>query len=154
MKKNQKKNKEKKKKITGIITTILAFTVLAASFVFFTYINIKHHNDAQEDSKTRQNTEIKEREGIPPEQVCMVNDAYKGTKQIPVPVGDNIYYGCCQNCVVKLQINEDLRFAQDPVTGKMVDKSKAYIVLKSGTEREVLYFASKESFVQYSEADL
>lgn len=145
--------KKKKKDIAGIITTVLALTVLVASIAFFTYLNFKSQNDTEKDSKKAQAGTMAERENIQPELVCMVNDVYMGIKQIPVPVSDKVYYGCCQNCVDKLQNDEDFRSAQDPATGEMVDKSEAYIVLKPGSDREVLYFRSEETFSRYSDAE-
>lgn len=144
--------KRKKKNITGIITTILAFTVLAASFIFFTYLNIRQQGgvEPEKDNKVKQTAQIVEKEGIQPELVCMVNDAYMGgKKQIPVPVGDKVYYGCCEMCVDKLHNENEARFGEDPVTGEAVDKSEAFIVLKPGSDSEVLYFKSEDNYHDY-----
>lgn len=146
----------KKKSITRKATAILAIIALAASFVGFTYLNNRHLNDAEpeKDTNIKQTAQQVEKEGIQPELVCMVNDAYMGKKQIPVPVGDKVYYGCCQMCVGKLQNNKEVKFAQDPVTGEMVDKSEAFIVLKPSSDSEVLYFKSKENFSRYAQTAL
>lgn len=148
--------KKKKKSITGKVTTLLAVTVFAASFIGFTYLNFKHLNEAvsHNDTTIKQIVQINKKEGVQPELVCMVNDDYMGKKQIPVPVGDKIYYGCCHDCVSKLQNIKEYRFAQDPVTGEMVDKTEAFIALKPGSESEVLYFKSKENFSKYSQPAL
>lgn len=150
MKKNKKKN------FTGKVTGILAITVAAASFIGFIYLNIKQLNDAEsgKDTNIKQTAQQVEKAGIQAELVCMVNDAYMGRKQIPVPVEDKLYYGCCQMCVGKLQNNKEIRFAKDPLTGEMVDKSEALIDIKPGSDSEVLYFKSKENFTQYSQAAL
>ncbi len=85
--------------------------------------------------------------------VCMVNNAYMGKKQIPVPVGDKIYYGCCEMCKDKLRNGEAFRYAKDPYSGEKVDKATAFIVRKSENTDEVFYFASKENFISYKSTD-
>ncbi|MCF6353185.1 MAG: hypothetical protein L3J06_09265 [Cyclobacteriaceae bacterium] len=86
---------------------------------------------------------------IPTELVCMVNDAFMGRKQYPVPVGDKIYYGCCEMCVDKLQNSDKFRIAIDPLTNEKVDKVEAYIVLASEETGAVYYFASEENYKKF-----
>jgi len=86
---------------------------------------------------------------IPNDLVCMVNDAYMGKPQIPVPVNGKTYYGCCQMCVGTLNNDENARTATDPFSGKSVDKTEAYIVLMK-EEGDVAYFESKANYVSYS----
>jgi len=81
--------------------------------------------------------------------VCMVNDTYMGVDQIEVPVGGKMYYGCCEMCIDKLNSLESVRFGIDPFSGQKVDKSEAFIVLKSKSTGEVLYFQSEETHQQY-----
>lgn len=85
---------------------------------------------------------------LDPSLVCMVNNAYMGKTQIPVPVNGKTYYGCCQGCVDKLNNEESARTAIDPFSGKKVDKSEAYIILmnKEGT---VAYFESEANYMAY-----
>lgn len=85
---------------------------------------------------------------IPNELVCMVNNAYMGTPQIQVPVGGKTYYGCCDMCVGKLNNDENARMGKDPLSGKMIDKSQAYIIL-SNEEGAVAYFESEDSYKKY-----
>ncbi|OYX20226.1 MAG: hypothetical protein B7Z16_06895 [Algoriphagus sp. 32-45-6] len=66
---------------------------------------------------------------VEPSLVCMVNDAYMGKPQIPVPVNGKTYYGCCEMCVDKLNNIESARIAIDPFSGNQVDKSEAFIVV-------------------------
>ncbi|MFQ5480355.1 MAG: hypothetical protein ACE5DW_03665 [Thermodesulfobacteriota bacterium] len=77
---------------------------------------------------------------VDPSIVCMVNDNVMGKPQIPVLVGGKTYYGCCQNCVKTLNEDSAMRAAQDPFSGKMVDKSSAFII--EGPDGEALYFES------------
>ncbi len=79
------------------------------------------------------------------ELVCMVNDAFMGIKQFPVPVGDKMYFGCCEQCVDKIKNNRQFRYAKDPLTGEEVDKALAFIVVKSEKDRSVHYFKSKDN---------
>lgn len=82
---------------------------------------------------------------VDPSLVCMVNDAYMGKPQIPVPVNGKTYYGCCQGCVDKLNNLESARIAIDPFSGNPVDKSEAYIVLMN-PQGAVAYFESEANY--------
>lgn len=82
--------------------------------------------------------------------VCMMNDQFMGTPQIPVQVGDKTYYGCCQGCVTGLKQDRSLRYAIDPSSGNEVDKASAFIVKKSDGSTDVNYFESFDSFLEYS----
>lgn len=88
---------------------------------------------------------------VPKEQVCMVNDAYMGKLQIPVPVNGKTYYGCCQMCVKTLNNNDDARTGIDPFSKQRVDKTEAFIVL-IGMDGKVAYFESEENFLKFKEA--
>ncbi|MBJ7882575.1 hypothetical protein [Gelidibacter salicanalis] len=81
---------------------------------------------------------------VPTEKVCMVNDRFMGVSQIPIDVNGTIYYGCCENCVEKLQKNiDDVRFGSNPLTETKVDKASA-IIVQDKRSGNVFYFASKE----------
>ena len=88
---------------------------------------------------------------VPNDLVCMVNNAYMGKPQIPVPVNGKTYYGCCQMCVGKLNNEETARSGTDPYSNKKVDKTEAYIVLMK-KEGEVAYFESEENYSKYKES--
>lgn len=85
---------------------------------------------------------------VPNELVCMVNNAYMGKLQMPVPVDGKTYYGCCEMCIGKLNNDENARIGVDPLTGAMIDKSQAYIVLTS-KNGAVDYFESEDSYKKY-----
>lgn len=87
---------------------------------------------------------------VPKEQVCMVNDAYMGKLQIPVPVNGKSYYGCCQMCVKTLNDNDEARTGIDPFSKQRVDKTEAFIVLM-GMDGKVAYFESEENFLKFRE---
>lgn len=80
-------------------------------------------------------------------QVCMVNDQYMGTAQIPVAVEGRTYFGCCEMCKGRLASEPETRQAKDPVTGETVDKATAVIAREAGGK--VHYFASAESLARY-----
>lgn len=84
-------------------------------------------------------------EQVPNDLVCMVNNAFMGKAQIPVPVNGKTYYGCCEMCVYRLNKEANSRMAIDPFSGKTVDKSEAYIVLKK-PNGEVDYFESEANY--------
>ena len=72
--------------------------------------------------------------------VCMVNNNYMGTTQIPVKVNGKTYYGCCAGCKTTLETKPESRQAVDPISGKIVDKAAAVIGKTSGGR--VVYFSS------------
>ncbi len=80
-------------------------------------------------------------------EVCMVNDAVMGKAQIPVQFEGKTYYGCCEGCVERIKTDRSVRYSKDPVTGKEVDKAKAFIM--EGPQGEALYFESKASAARY-----
>ena len=82
-------------------------------------------------------------------EVCMVNNKFMSKEQIPVPVGNKTYYGCCAGCVSKLKNDATSRYAPDPLTKEMVDKAIAVIIVKPGTKDEVLYFKSESNLKKY-----
>ncbi|MGV3502541.1 MAG: hypothetical protein ACO1O1_02455 [Adhaeribacter sp.] len=87
---------------------------------------------------------------LPKDQVCMVNNAYMGKKQVPVTFDNKLYYGCCTMCVNTIKNNRQVRYARDPVSGREVDKARAYIVRKPGAANgEVLYFESEASYKKF-----
>lgn len=85
---------------------------------------------------------------VPNELVCMVNNAYMGENQMPVPVEGKTYYGCCEMCVERLNEDENSRLGRDPFSGNEVDKSEAYIII-SNENGKVEYFESEENFEAY-----
>jgi YHS domain-containing protein len=94
---------------------------------------------ANETMAFAQNYEI-----VSNEKVCMVNDRFMGIDQIPIEVSGIMYYGCCENCVEKLQKNlNDVRFGSNPLNNTKVDKASAVIV-QDKSSGSVFYFASKE----------
>lgn len=81
--------------------------------------------------------------------VCMMNNKYFGSEQIPVEVEGKTYYGCCQGCVNSLKNNRAIRYSVDPYSGEEVCKADAYIVLNSDSSQNVLYFKSAENYGNY-----
>ncbi|NEV94435.1 hypothetical protein G3567_09805 [Psychroflexus sp. YR1-1] len=86
---------------------------------------------------------------VPNDKVCMVNDAYMGVEQIPVPVSGKTYYGCCDMCVDKLNSIDEARIAIDPYSGNPIDKSEAFIVL-SNSQGSVTYFESESNYKAFT----
>ena len=82
-----------------------------------------------------------------PSTVCMVNNQYMHTKQIPVVVGGKTYFGCCEMCKGRLERETNARMATDPVTGSPVDKADA--VIGRDAQDKVFYFESEASFLRY-----
>lgn len=82
---------------------------------------------------------------VPNDEVCMVNDAYMGRKQIEVIHEGKKYYGCCAMCEARIPKEKEVRVAIDPISKKQVDKADAIIAI-SGDNGEVSYFENKETY--------
>lgn len=82
-------------------------------------------------------------------QVCMVNDRFMNKDQMPVPVNNKTYYGCCAGCVTTLQNDSNSRYGLDMTTNEKVNKATAFIIKKPNTEDGVLYFASEANAIKY-----
>jgi YHS domain-containing protein len=124
--------------------TVAALVVLAAGLVYWL-------NYYQQRPATSLNT-VEVHQSVDPSLVCMVNDAYMGVTQIPVPVNGKTYFGCCQGCVDKLNNIESARVATDPYSGNPVDKSEAYIVLIN-QQGAVAYFESESNFKAFNQKE-
>jgi YHS domain-containing protein len=85
---------------------------------------------------------------VEPSKVCMVNNHYMGREQIPVVVQGKTYFGCCQMCEAKLAKEPSARTAQDPISGKTVDKATA--VIGSDPGGAVQYFENQANFETYA----
>ena len=81
--------------------------------------------------------------------VCMINNQHFSKEQIPVKVGSQTYYGCCEMCKEKLRGDARSRTATDPVSGKKIDKAKA--VIGASPSGEVHYFENTENLKQFRE---
>jgi YHS domain-containing protein len=81
-----------------------------------------------------------------PSSVCMVNDRYMGSPQIPVQVEGKTYFGCCKMCEKRLRDEPSVRSAMDPVAHKSVDKAVA--ILARDGDGNVFYFESEQSLSQ------
>lgn len=86
---------------------------------------------------------------VPNDKVCMVNDRFMGIPQIAIDVKGTTYYGCCEDCVDKLQKNiDDVRYGSNPLTDQKVDKASAVIVQDKNTGI-VFYFDSKNDALTF-----
>jgi YHS domain-containing protein len=81
------------------------------------------------------------------DKVCMMNDRYMGTAQIPVDVDGKRYYGCCAMCKERLARDRRARTAVDPVSGKEVDKATALMAKRA--DGSVLYFENEANLKKY-----
>jgi hypothetical protein len=135
--KSKNKNRKKKRDYVSIPISILFVTVII--YMLFTNISGVFPNSFWISTKKQ----------LEPDLVCMVNNAYMGKKQIEVVVDEKKYYGCCEMCKVTLNSDSSSRYATDPFTGEIVDKSEAFIFLKAKKGDLVQYFKSKENFEKY-----
>lgn len=85
---------------------------------------------------------------VPTEQVCMVNDAFMGKKQLLVRHEGKDYYGCCEMCKERIPQEAAVRVAIDPFSKKEVDKATASIAI-TGDQGEVSYFENEANYRNY-----
>lgn len=86
---------------------------------------------------------------VEPELICMINNRFMGTPQIPVEVEGTTYYGCCEMCKGRLANEPDSRSAMDPVSHAKVDK--AHAVLGKTAEGDIYYFENEQNLAAYVE---
>jgi len=138
-------------------TSLVGLSLLVLAILWW---NSSKKSATDVSSTTAENTTIVETEvpvklasenrRLPLDQICMVNNAFMGIKQIEVPFDGKMYYGCCEMCVEKIQTQKAARYATDPQTGNEVDKAVAYITLDpTGSNNAVLYFESEQTSNQY-----
>ena len=82
-------------------------------------------------------------------QVCMINNRFMNSDQIPVPLNHKIYYGCCEGCVKALNEDSTSHYTSDPLSGEQVDKAIAFIIGKPGSKEDVLYFKNEKNAREY-----
>ncbi|WP_312339249.1 hypothetical protein [Sphingobacterium sp.] len=85
---------------------------------------------------------------VPTEQVCMVNDAFMGKKQLLVRHQGRDYYGCCEMCKKRIPQEVAVRVAIDPFSKKEIDKATASIAI-TGDQGEVSYFENEANYRNY-----
>lgn len=83
-----------------------------------------------------------------PSKVCMVNDQFMEVEQIPVAVAGKTYFGCCAMCKAKLENNDGVRTALDPVSGARVDKATA--VIGRDAANKVYYFENEATMARFT----
>ena len=80
--------------------------------------------------------------------VCMVQDRVMTEPGIPIKVAGNTYYGCCPMCSKALGTNPaKYTKATDPVTGRSVDKARAFVLDIRGA---AIYFESESSRAEFA----
>ena len=83
-------------------------------------------------------------------QVCMINERYFKSDQIPVEVDGKTYYGCCDMCKERLAKDAASRVATDPVSGKEVDKAKA--IIAAAADGKIAYFENEKNLEMYNKS--
>ena len=126
------------------------FPILITSFLFFSCSpETESNSNAAQQPTVEQISQNQKFEIVPNDKVCMVNDRFMGIDQIPIEVDGITYYGCCQDCVKKIQENlGGVRYSTDPVSGEKVDKAAAVIV-RNKADGAVFYFRSDVSASQF-----
>ena len=91
------------------------------------------------------NAQFKTGDIVPHDQVCMVNNAYMGKKQLEVKHDGKTYYGCCENCKLRIPQEENARMAYDPISHQLIDKATAIIAISDKNDN-VVYFENKANY--------
>ena len=91
------------------------------------------------------NAHFKTGDIVPHDQVCMVNNAYMGKKQLEVKHDGKTYYGCCENCKLRIPQEENARMAYDPISHQLIDKATANTPPPDKNDN-VVYFENKANY--------
>ena len=91
------------------------------------------------------NAQFKTGDIVPHDQVCMVNNAYMGKKQLEVQHEGKTYYGCCENCKLRIPQEENARMEYYPISNKIIDKATAIIAISEKNDN-VVYFENKANY--------
>lgn len=118
--------------------------------------NISQQSDSSTENFTHRTptvqlaagTSYKKGDIVPNNEVCMVNDAFMGKKQIEVNYNGKLYYGCCEMCQKRIPQDESVRIAIDPISKKPLDKAKAVIAI-TGDKSEVSYFENEANYYAF-----
>lgn len=89
---------------------------------------------------------------VPNDEVCMVNNAHMGSKQMEVPFNGKMYYGCCAMCVERIPKDVTVRTAIDPFSGEKIDKATAYIIVLND-KGAVAYFKNESNYSKFMQAN-
>ena len=89
---------------------------------------------------------------VPDSMVCMVSGQVKPEAITPVTINKETYWGCCSKCIAKLKKNaSNVHYATDPFSKAEVNKSQAYIRLDPKNMKQVKFFESPKSYIDYIE---
>ncbi|MGZ2369478.1 hypothetical protein ACXR6G_06805 [Ancylomarina sp. YFZ004] len=141
-KKQEKNTAPKKSEIKGLI--ILGLIVFLAAIIVYAPGLNNSNNDDQIIYVSF------EGEIIPDSMVCMLGGDIKTKPTLPIEINSKTYWGCCQNCLGKLQRNENnALYALDPLSGESVNKADAIIRQDPQNNKRVFFFKSNETYNQY-----
>ncbi len=127
------------------IMTIILVSIIAIS------CNSENKNNTtiKEDVETTKST-IEPAEQIKPTDICMFyNVILDAPSEYPVEVDGKTYYGCCDYSSSQLREDSTTRFSIDPFSGEKVDKVGALIFPDPNRDNGVLYFKTKDNYLQY-----
>lgn len=125
--------------------TQLVFVISLWAVTFLTACSGNESQTENISHSTSSQSEFKIGDIVPQDQVCMVNNAFMGKKQIEVPYNGKTYYGCCAMCEERIPQDKNARIAIDPVSNKNIDKADALIAI-SGINGEVIYFENNTNY--------
>lgn len=111
----------------------------------FTSVFLVSCNNSKSETTEIAVAQFKTGDIVPHNQVCMVNNAYMGKKQLEVKYKGKTYYGCCENCKLRIPKEENVRTAYDPISKKLIDKSSAIIAISDKNDN-VVYFENKTNY--------
>lgn len=139
--------------LTTAIIAIISTPVLAEEPMKHDMKNMQHDMPMQHDMKNMEDMKDMPMMSMPDKMVspsvrqvesatvCMMNNKAFDKPQTAINIADKTYYGCCPMCAKKLNANEALREAVDPVSGKTVDKATA--IIGADKNDNVYYFENE-----------
>ena len=125
------------------------------SITLISILTISCNSQSTDNSEKKHNTEtntptIEPAEQIKPTDICMFyNVILDAPSEFPVEVDGKTYYGCCDYSSSQLRTDSTTRFAIDPFSDEKVDKVGALIFPDPNIDNGVLYFKTKDNYLQY-----
>ncbi|MEE4198677.1 MAG: hypothetical protein V2I54_13645 [Bacteroidales bacterium] len=150
-KKSFPNRRTRNQKLTWSITEKRVFMIIGLAFILIALVIFR--NNAKDDFKKQNAYKAFIGKEVPDSMVCMVSGVVKYKAIHPVEVKGEVYWGCCDRCLHKLSYNVDnVLFTKDPISKKLISKSKAVIRLDPNNQKLAMYFESVETYNQYTQS--
>jgi hypothetical protein len=151
--KKKKISTRKMKKQNQTWSTTEKRVLISIGVVLLVFIIIWYTNEATEKYAAENAYKTYIDKQVPDSMVCMVSGMVKNKALNPIEVSGKTYWGCCDNCLMKLKNNIDnVIYAKDPFSGALICKAGSLKRLNPENKEYVLYFESDKNYELYVRA--